>query len=138
MKNITEGPLEGAESAALYKNMTPGQEDADNTPYAEDEEKVVSAEMQAIMAAVSNAIRGLALSEAIVNYAGKWSTIKPFLEKYEEEGIQVLTEHCIELSNRTGKPLRTIVPEYISEEVNPDELIDDQTKLNSDFNAIIK
>ena len=54
-KTISEGPLEGAESAAVYKSVTPGQEGAENVP-SKHEDEIVNCDIKKMIAVVSSRI----------------------------------------------------------------------------------
>ncbi len=136
-KTISEGPLEGAESAAVYKSVTPGQEGADNVPYKHEDE-IVNDDIKKMIAVVSSRIMCMELKESIRKFGTDWRTISKFLATYEEDGINKLVEHLEALNNIKGKPLRAIVEEVELDEVNADELSEASPhKLDEDFSKAL-
>lgn len=118
--NLNEGPEWGAESAAAYKAVTPGQENAEQVP--KTEETPTPDQIQKLVDIVAKRIMGL--KESIVRYGTDWNTIAHFLDLYEEKGIDYLVEVCHILDKRKGKRLRDVVEaREIEEETNPDEFM---------------
>ena len=130
---IKEGPEWGAESAAKFKSVTPGQENADQVP--KTEETPEPDQIQALVNKVAKRIMGL--KEAVFRYGTDWNTIREFLEMYDEKGIDYLVEVCKALDARRGKPLRKIIEQKdIEEDVNPDEFMSEGS--NDKFPAASK
>lgn len=114
MKKIIESVEEGEESSREYKAMTPGQEDADNIPY-KDEDIIVNDDIKAMIEMVSKRI--MCVRESIYRYGTKWRTIQEFLVIYGNNGINRLVEHCMWLDSRNSNKstLRKIVNETLTD-----------------------
>lgn len=122
-ETLKEGPEWGAESAAAYKAVTPGQENAEQVP--KTEETPTPDQIQKLVDIVAKRIMGL--KESIVRYGTDWNTIAHFLDLYEEKGIDYLVEVCHILDKRKGKRLRDVVEaKEIEEETNPDEFMEEE------------
>jgi len=128
-KLINEGPEEGAESAAVYKAATPGQEAADNIPY-KNEDEIVNDDIKKMIAAVSSRIMCMGLKESVRKFGIDWRTISKFLDTFEEDGINKLVEHLKSLNEIKGKPLRSIVEEIEIAEVDNLNYIRKSNKLD--------
>lgn len=125
---LNEGPIAGAEAAAVYKAATPGQETAKNVPYS-DEEIDISDDIKKIMDMVRKRLTGQEIKESVVRWALKEKTLLEFIDAFDGEAINELEKTCIDLSGRSGKRLS----EIYSSTVNPDELIEEGSTEHSKY-----